>query len=51
MFGAALLDSVDNLDDDIRQDITRRVNNYILKNLKKNQRLATKCKSTTDTKR
>jgi len=35
MFGAALLDSVDNLDDDIRQDITRRVNNYILKNLKK----------------
>jgi uncharacterized protein YdcH (DUF465 family) len=35
MFGAALLDSVNNLDDDIRQDITRRVNNYILKNLKK----------------
>ena len=34
MFGAALLDSVNNLDDDIRKDVTMRVNNYILKNLK-----------------
>lgn len=34
MFGAALLDSVNNLDDDIRKDVTMRLNNYILKNLK-----------------